>query len=411
MAKQLAKEHAGRLARVKGGLAHPDEAKWMEAEKTAIGQHVEDWSKSLQNRGGCDHHVRQSRDRVLRVFDLARIQWIGSLSVYAIESAMAELRQIKGRNGNRKLSDRTIHHHGRAARAFSRWLWVVNRSQTDNLAKLKLPKVVDSKERRALQPEEIAVLIETTRTQPTRAGIVGEDRSVLYATATGSGLRLGELQSLTPESFDLDACPATITCLGAYCKNGETAIQPITPELASLLRPWLQGKPQGTPVFVLQPLQIARALRKDLEAAGVIDRKSYAFYFMRHSYITAVVKSGCSVKVAQELARHADPKLTLSVYSHLTVADLTKGLEILSHAIPTPAVLTGLTGTDGEGGGIAEIPSPGRSGTDLGGLPGKCAKGMGVLVRKGGGQTLPSCLPQITKVVHLERSFSRVAPT
>jgi hypothetical protein len=73
----------------------------------------------------------------------------------------------------------------------------------------------------------------------------------------------------------------------------------------------------------------------------------FDFHCLRHSYITAVVKSGCSVKVAQELARHANPKLTLNVYSHLTAHDLTEGLDGLSHALPEPAKVTmRKTGTD-----------------------------------------------------------------
>ncbi len=67
-----------------------------------------------------------------------------------------------------------------------------------------------------------------------------------------------ELHSLTPESFDLDADPPTITCLGENTKNGKIAVQPIRPELADMLRPWLSGKAPGKPVFAL-----ARACRCD----------------------------------------------------------------------------------------------------------------------------------------------------
>jgi asparagine synthase (glutamine-hydrolysing) len=70
-----------------------------------------------------------------------------------------------------------------------------------------LPKVLVARKRQALSPEEVAVLIEITRTEPRRADIDGPDRSTLYAVATGTGFRLGELESLTPESFDLDADP------------------------------------------------------------------------------------------------------------------------------------------------------------------------------------------------------------
>ncbi len=51
------------------------------------------------------------------------------------------------------------------------------------------------------------------------------------------------------------------------------------------------------------------------------------FHALRTTYITLVVKSGASVKEAQELARHSDPKLTMNVYTKLGIHDLTGALE------------------------------------------------------------------------------------
>jgi hypothetical protein len=107
-----------------------------------------------------------------------------------------------------------------------------------------------------------------------------------------------------------------------------------------------------------------------LEAAGVAESASYDFHSLRHTYITAIVKSGCSVKVAQELARHSDPKLTLNIYSHLTVHDLAEGLDGLSHALSQSEVQMVRTGTDGDMtiGQSLTSPTPcvssGLSGTD-----------------------------------------------
>ena len=128
VARRLAKQHAGRLAGIKSGLEHPDTATWQEAEQRPITEHVEDWFKSLCNRGsshlhrGYDYYAYQSQARVLRLLDLARVQRISSLTTHAMEAALADLRRsdIKGRRGNEKLSDRSIHHHGRAIKGFSR---------------------------------------------------------------------------------------------------------------------------------------------------------------------------------------------------------------------------------------------------------------------------------------------------
>ena len=61
------------------------------------------------------------------------------------------------------------------------------------------------------------------------------------------------------------------------------------------------------------------------------------FHALRTTYITLVVKSGASVKEAQELARHSDPKLTMNVYTKLGVHDLAGALDRLPSL--TPATL------------------------------------------------------------------------
>jgi hypothetical protein len=102
-----------------------------------------------------------------------------------------------------------------------------------------------------------------------------------------------------------------------------------------------------------------RLCGNDLEAAGVDSAAWFDFHCLRHTYITMLVKSGANVKVCQELARHSDPKLTMNLYTHLTVHDISRGLDGLAHILPTNGVSKGLTGTDGN----IVISSPGEPGT------------------------------------------------
>ena len=50
------------------------------------------------------------------------------------------------------------------------------------------------------------------------------------------------------------------------------------------------------------------------------------FHALRTGYITLLVKGRASIKVARELPRRTDPKLTLNVYSKLGVHDLAGAL-------------------------------------------------------------------------------------
>jgi hypothetical protein len=77
------------------------------------------------------------------------------------------------------------------------------------------------------------------------------------------------------------------------------------------------------------------------------------FHALRATYITLLVKSGASVKVVQELARHSDPKLTLNIYTKLGVHDLSGGLRGLPGLEPRVAPADGSqvflpTGSTGE---------------------------------------------------------------
>lgn len=58
------------------------------------------------------------------------------------------------------------------------------------------------------------------------------------------------------------------------------------------------------------------------------------FHALRATYITLLVKSGASVKIVQELARHSDPKLTLNIYSKLGVHELSGALDRLPSLTP-----------------------------------------------------------------------------
>ena len=178
--------------------------------------------------------------------------------------------------------------------------------------------------------------------------------------AVGTGFRAKELRSLAPESFDLDADPPTVTVQAAYSKHRRRDVQPIRRDLADLLGPWLEAKGQGGPVFGDMPAKTARMMREDLAAARrtwideapspearkerqdshfLAYRDSAGrvadFHALRHTYISRLVRSGANVKVAQELARHSTPMLTLGRYAHVQLADQTRALDALP-AIKAP---------------------------------------------------------------------------
>ena len=65
------------------------------------------------------------------------------------------------------------------------------------------------------------------------------------------------------------------------------------------------------------PIQPARALEIDLDAAGIPKRLPQGkldFHACRVAYINFVLSAGANVREAQSLARHATPDMTMNVY-------------------------------------------------------------------------------------------------
>jgi hypothetical protein len=142
-------------------------------------------------------------------------------------------------------------------------------------------------------------------------------------------------------------------------------VQPIQPALASLLKPWLAGRPKGQPNFPIDRWAILAALQADEAAAGIEyeNEEGFAdFHALRHSYITALAKSNAPVKIVQSLARHSTPVLTLGVYTHLGLDDQAPALVALPDLTqPAPDSETVDFGCDGYGCGTHKRSPIGRA--------------------------------------------------
>jgi integrase len=154
-------------------------------------------------------------------------------------------------------------------------------------------------------------------------------------------------------SFDLGAEPPTVTIDAAYSKHRRKDVQPIRRDLADVLEPWLSERQPGQPVFAM-PDKPVKLVQADLDAARTAwleevpegpareerERTTFLayrdgsgrvadFHALRHTYISRLVTSGANIKVAQELARHSTPTLTLGRYAHVQLLDRTRALDAL----------------------------------------------------------------------------------
>ena len=253
---------------------------------------------------------------------------------------------------DQNLSDQTLNHYAVVWKSFTKWLETDLRTETNKLAKFKLPKIRKDMvaKRSAMTSDQTIRLIATTRASKSRCRMSGEDRSWLYLLAAITGLRRGELQSLTPGSFNLVGDIPVVSLPGTATKNGEPAVQPLPGHVVQELRSWLSSRSVDRPLWPPER-NTALMIRADLKAAG-IDPEPFDFHCLRHSYTTQISQCGGSVKDTMELSRHHDPNLTFNIYAHSRLEDrahvVDRMPDLLAHTLPMNGVSTGLNGATPE---------------------------------------------------------------
>lgn len=321
-----------------------------EPKKKPLHSHLEDYQAHLEGKNDCPQHVTQTITQCRTILRGTQAKGIGDLDADRIS---AFLKQRRDANDSFGIS--TSNAYMIAIKGFARWLHRSRRSPVDALIHMsRLNASTDvRRQRRPLRPEEASALLEAAkRSTDDYRGLTGLDRYMIYATALQTGLRSGELRSLTPESFNLDEQPPTLSLSAAYSKRRRNDVQPLPAELATALRNYLAVKPTGKPIWPGSWHKVAwRMIAKDLVAAGIeqeTEDGTVDFHATRHSYITHLAMSGVHPKMAQSLARHSSITLTMDRYSHVGLMDQAAALEALPSLIaPKSESLTlKATGTD-----------------------------------------------------------------
>jgi len=342
-------------------------------EVRPLTDHLADFLTYLGDKGTTGKQIAMIEARLRKIIEHAMAAQVADLSPSNVLAAIQHYR-TPGAESADGISCQTATHYVRAIKSFSRWMVRDKRASADALAHLAGFNAETDRRRvrRDLSADELARLIDAAMESPTvtvqrpqrdaatkerrlvAVRMTAPERAWAYRIAAGTGFRASEVSSITPESFDLDADTPTVTVEACYSKRKRRDVQPIRADLADLLRPWLATRPKGAPVSPLPDGKAALLLRADLAVARAtwideartpweleereksdhlryIDSTGrYAdFHSLRHGYISRIVESGASVKVAQELARHSDPKLTIGRYAHTRLFDLGAALDSL----------------------------------------------------------------------------------
>ncbi len=343
----MAHEVERHVERERAGLVDPHE----QEARRPLPEHLAEFEATLSARRRTPMHVQVTVSRVRRIIDGTRSHIARDLRPAKVETFLGELR-AEG------LSAQSAQHYVRAVKEFTGWLVSDGRLGEDPLAPLRATFEVEADRRlvrRALSVDEATRLLDAAAASSTViARLTGKSREALYLIAMRTGLRAGELASLTRASLDLAGSPATVTIAARSAKNRKTRVLPLHPDAADLLRAFVSGYP-----FDEAPLwpgrwgaHAARMVRADLEAAGIpleVGGQRLDFHALRHSCGTLAAQSGMHPRLAQELMRHSDINLTMGRYTHPQLLDLAAAIEKMPRLRPATERASAATGTESDG--------------------------------------------------------------
>jgi len=262
---------------------------WADSHASRKNRHLQLWAETL------DFHVLSDLDNVLP----------------RVEATLRELAK-RGKSG------KTIANITEALCSFCNWCVIRGYLSENPLEKLAEIDTTPEEEYRALTIDETYRLLK----------VAPEHLRLLYIIAMTTGLRAGELRSLTRQHLDTENNVLKLN--PAWTKNRKLAFQPLPKRLVKELESFCaSGIVQALYTrfyknFVCQqdallyvPSHPARELDKDLKAAGIPKHTSegkIAFHALRTSFVTLTYEAGANHKEAQQLARHSTPTLTANTY-------------------------------------------------------------------------------------------------
>ena len=157
---------------------------------------------------------------------------------------------------------------------------------------------------------------------------LGRERALFYLLAVSTGLRRGELASLTVGPLHLNAVPTPYLDLDAEnAKSGHGASIPLRTDVVEELRRRLAERPDARYDDMLfdQPPAI-RIFDADCQAAGIpkTDERDRVvdIHALRHTFGTHLSASGVHPRTAMAAMRHSRMELTMNYYTDPTLLDI-----------------------------------------------------------------------------------------
>jgi integrase len=385
-------------------------------QASPLAKHFDAFDEHYQAKGVTRIHREDTGRYVRRLAADCAFRTLADLRREALERWLA-LRAAEG------MSARARNAYRNALSSFCNWCVETRRLALNpfDLVPKANEKADPRRQRRAMTEAELVKLLDVARERPLlealtvrkgprkgeryaevrlevreRLELLGRERALIYKTMVLSGLRRGELASLTLAHVHLDDPVPFVSLDAADEKNREGNAIALRDDLAADLRAWLADKlrrlqkralqsgapiparlPPDTPLFKV-PSQLVKILDRDLVAAGIARRvkvsgkwiidkrddrgRSLDVHALRTTFGTWLSKGGVAPRTAQAAMRHSDIKLTMGVYTDPKLLDVRGALDALPalslHAQQAAEESVQATGTDGAARMVAPTVAP-----------------------------------------------------
>lgn len=361
---------------VRAGVLTPEEDAASRHGAESIDATLDAWRDHLRLKGSTEHWYTQARRRVARVAGDRGVKRLRDLTAATVErwlTDQADAGMSAGtRNGYRQACVTFVNWCVRAGRLTHNPLLAVavadqradTRRQRRALTEDELARLLDAAQRRPLDDamrvrrgenkgKPLAKLSPETREQLLQ---VGRERALIYKTLVLTGLRKGELASITVGQVDLAGGVPHLLLHARDEKNRRGSEIPLRADLAADIRAWLADRLAraqqaardaeepipaalggNEPLFDV-PEGLIRIFDRDLVFAGLArveerggrevtvktdDRgRTIDIHALRHTFGTHLSKAGVPLRTAQAAMRHSDPSLTANVYTDPKLLDV-----------------------------------------------------------------------------------------
>lgn len=285
-----------------------------------LDEHLSDFRDAMLTKENGKGYSEITTERLKYIFSECGFEKYSDIVANEVYTFIGDLKKDSlDENGKsrRGIGQRTFNCYLKAAKYFCRWMIKERRASINPLEHLSCVKQTEKrKKRRALTIAEQQKLIDETSQSGFHHNMSGIERAMLYRLAIETGLRAGELRSLTKSSFDFEN--NILTVQAGYTKNKQVAEIDLKQRTSTELKIFLEHKMPNMKVFAM-PDQPVKMIKKDLEKAEIpymTDEGQCDFHSLRHCFITNLARAGVHPSDAMVLARHSTITLTMDYYTH-----------------------------------------------------------------------------------------------